>query len=56
MDISLYHWKISFNQDQNKQAHEVLFSRKITKSSHPKMRMTVSSVNFQKHLGVSLEK
>ena len=32
-----YQWKISFNPDQNKQTQEVIFSRKITKSSHPQI-------------------
>ena len=32
-----YQWKMSFNPDQNKQAQEVIFSRKITKSSHPQI-------------------
>ena len=27
-------WKMSFNPDLNKQAQEVIFSRKMTKSSH----------------------
>ena len=30
-----FEWKISFNPDPNKQAQEVLFSRKIQKSSQP---------------------
>ena len=32
-----HQWKMSFNQDQNKQAQEVIFSRKIAKSSHPQI-------------------
>ena len=32
-----YQWKMSFNPDLNKQAQEVVFSKKITKSSHPKI-------------------
>ena len=32
-----YKWKMSFNPDLNKQAQEVVFSRKLNKSSHPKM-------------------
>ena len=30
-----FQWKMSFNPDPNKQAQEVLFSRKIQKSSQP---------------------
>ena len=53
-----YQWKMSFNPDQNKQAQEVIFSRKITKSSHPQIsfnNMPVFCVNFQKHLGLYLD-
>ena len=32
-----HQWKMSFDPDFNKQAQEVIFSRKITKSSHPQM-------------------
>ena len=49
---------MSFNPDQNKQAQEVIFSWKITKSSHPQIsfkNMPVFSVNFQKHLGIYLD-
>ena len=54
----VYQWKMSFNSDQNKQAQEVIFSRKITKSSHPQIsfnNMPVFCVNFQKHLGLYLD-
>ena len=30
-----YSWKMSFNPDPSKQAHEVIFSRKCTKEDHP---------------------
>ena len=49
---------MSFNPDQNKQAQEVIFSRKITKSSHPQIsfnNMPVFCINFQKHLGIYLD-
>ena len=52
-----YQWKISFNLDQNKQAQEVIFSRKITKSSHSRISfnsMPISCFNFQKHLRIYL--
>ena len=32
-----YRWKISFNPDLNKQAQEVIFSRKLNKLFHPKI-------------------
>ena len=32
-----YQWKMLFNPDQHKQAQEVIYSRKITKSSHPQI-------------------
>ena len=46
-----------FNPDQNKQAQEVIFSRKITKSSHLQIcfnNMPVFSVNFQKRVAIYL--
>ena len=30
-----YQWKTSFNSDPNKQAQEVIFSRKLNRSTHP---------------------
>ena len=32
-----YKWKMSFNPDLNKQAQEMIFSRKLKKSPHPKI-------------------
>ena len=49
---------MSFNPDLNKQAQEVIFSRKMTKSSHPQVffnNISVSRVSFQKHLGIYLD-
>ena len=46
---------MSFNPDLNKQAQEVIFSRKLNKSSHPKIYFNnapVVCVNWQKHLGM----
>ena len=46
---------MSFNPDLNKQAQEVIFSRKMTKWSHPPVffnDIPVSCVSFQKHLGI----
>ena len=53
-----HQWKMSFNPDLNKQAQEVIFSRKMTKSSHPQVffnDIPVSRVSFQKHLGIYLD-
>ena len=50
---------MSFNSDLNKQAQEVTFSRKMTKSSHPQIscnNVLVSRENFKKHLGIDLDK
>ena len=49
---------MSFNLDLNKQAQEVIFSKKTAKSSHPLIcfnNASVSCVSFQKHLGVYLD-
>ena len=53
-----HRWKMSFNPDLNKQAQDVIFSRKMTKSSHPQVffkDIPVSEVSFQKHLGIYLD-
>ena len=50
-------WKMTFNPDPNKQAQEVIFSRKTKKTSHPPLNFsnnTVQQVQIQKHLGVYL--
>ena len=54
----VYQWKMSFNSDQNKQAQEVIFCRKIIKLSHPQIspnNMPVSCFNFQKYLQICLD-
>ena len=51
-------WKMTFNSDPNKQAQDVIFSRKIRKTSHPPLTFNNNSakhVQFQKHLGVYLD-
>ena len=51
-------WKMSFNPDPNKQAQEVIFSRKLKKVCHPPLRFNndnVSQVSSQKHLGLTLD-
>ena len=50
-------WKITFNTDPNKQAQEVIFSRKIKKTSHPPLNFynnSLKQIQFQKQLGVYL--
>ena len=49
---------MSFNPDPNKQAQEVLFSRKIQKSSQPSLIFNNNIVTqslTQKHLGIFLD-
>ena len=52
-------WKMSFNPDPNKQATEVVFSRKLKPAVHPSLYLNaapVSNTLFQKHLGLILDK
>ena len=47
-----FQWKMSFNPDPNKQSQEVIFSRKIQKSSQPSLifnNNTVAQLLTQKH-------
>ena len=49
---------MSFNSDPNKQAQEVIFSKKTKKINHPLLTFNKSSVSqstSQKHLGVILD-
>ena len=49
---------MSFNPDPNKQAQEVIFSRKTKKINHLSLtfkKSTVSQSTSQKHLGVILD-
>ena len=49
---------MSFDSDISKQAHEVVFSRKNFKISHPFLTFTnipVAQVGSLKHLGISLD-
>ena len=51
-------WKMTFTSDPNKQAQEVIFSRKAKQIWHPPLNFnnkSVQQVQFQKHLGVSLD-
>ena len=45
-----YQWKMSFNPDQNKQAQKVIFSRKITESSHLQISFSNMNVSIFKNI------
>ena len=52
-----YQWKMQFNPDTNKQANEVIFSRKTSSNnlSHPPIKFNnnnISKCPHQKHLGI----
>ena len=52
-----HQWEMSFNPDPNKQATEVLFSRKINSDDHPILTFNgnqVQQCSLQKHLGMFL--
>ena len=51
-------WKMNFNADPSKQAHEVIFSRKFQKTNHNQVYFSHNSfkqVSFQKNLGMYLD-
>ena len=53
-----FQWKMSLNPDSSKQAQEVIFSRKLQKSTHPTLSFnnnTVTQSVTQKHLGMLLD-
>ena len=53
-----FQWKMNFNPDPAKQAHEVIFSRKAKEIYHPPLvfnNNSVSQSSSQKHLGVILD-
>ena len=53
-----HQWKMSFNPDPNKQAIELLFSRKINSPNHPSLyfnNQEVCRATDHKHLGLILE-
>ena len=53
-----FQWKMRFNPDPNKQAQEVIFSRKINKIDHPPLYFNqnlVKSLSTHKHLGMVLD-
>ena len=54
----VYKGKMPFSSDLNKQAQEVMFSRKLYKSSHPKIffnNAPVFCANWQNHSGMYLD-
>ena len=44
-----HQWKMSFDPDPNKQATEVLFSRKVNFDDHPKLTLTFTKFNNAHH-------
>ena len=53
-----FQWKMNFNPDPAKQAHEVIFSCKAKEIYHPPLvfnNTSVSQSSSQKHLGVILD-
>ena len=53
-----YNWKMSFNPDRNKQAQEVIFSRKLRKVFHPNLSFNDQPIErsvAHKHLGLTLD-
>ena len=53
-----FQWKMAFNPDPNKQATEVIFSRKRKPVNHPALYFNgtpVATAPFQKHLGLFLD-
>ena len=52
-----HQWKMSFNPGPSKQAVEILFSNRKTKTAHPFLFLNgaiVNKVNKHKHLGLTL--
>ena len=54
-----FQWKITLNPDRSKQTQEIIFSRKLKKSTHHPVlfnNKNVFQVNSQKHLGGYLKR
>ena len=54
-----FQWKMSFNPNISKQAHEIIFPRKRCIAFHPPAtfnKIPVTDANSQKHLGMKLDK
>ena len=53
-----YQWKMNFNSDTSKQAHEVLFSRKVKVTAHPQLVFNnnpAHETTTEEHLGIFLD-
>ena len=53
-----FQWKMDFNPDPTKQAHEVIFSCKTKKLPHPPLvfnNINITQSLYQKHLGIILD-
>ena len=53
-----FQWKMQFNPDSNKQANEVIFSRKTNNSSYPPVAFNnigIKKYPHHKHLGIGLD-
>ena len=49
---------MSFNRDKNKQAQEIVFSRKLSKNKHPKLlfiKVPLVFYSSQKHAAIVLD-
>ena len=58
INVWAYQWKMSFNPNVSKQAHEVIFSRERNKANHPNLvfnNICVKRESSQKHLGLILD-
>ena len=60
VSIWTYQWKMQFNPDPNKQAYEVIFSRKSNSNSfsYPPVKFNENNntkCSYQKHLGIVLD-
>ena len=53
-----HQWKMQFNPDANKQANEVIFSKKLNGISYPPVKFNnndIAKCSDQKHLGIVLD-
>ena len=58
--MAVYHWKTQFNPDPNKQAKEVIFSRKSNSANIFYLPIkfnndSITRCSSQKHLGIALD-
>ena len=47
-----FHWKMNFNPDPNKQAQEIIFSRKKTASLHLVVTLIIDQLNQHKYKNI----